>query len=143
MDCSDAYVKMCQKAEEIQRLWSPAEGDHFVDDLCHVSIVNPALLEYLNKSFKEGKRGSYTWLPRQDQLQEMVVSLFKGNCYWMMEECYKFMQLPYPMKSQSMEQIWLTFVMQQLYQKQWLPEKGEWIKKGPHGNSGEGLVAEG
>jgi hypothetical protein len=126
MDCTDAYVEMCRKAEEIQRLWSPAEGDHFVDELCHVSIVNPALLEHLNKSFKEGKRENYVWLLRQDQLQQMVISLFKGNCYWMMEECYKFMKLPYPVKSESMEQIWLTFVMREKFGKVW--DGASWIE---------------
>lgn len=47
MDCSDQYVKMCQKAEEIQKLWSPAEGDVFVDELCHVTIVNSMILDHL------------------------------------------------------------------------------------------------
>jgi len=29
MDTSPEYVKMCEKAEEIQKLWKPIEGDLF------------------------------------------------------------------------------------------------------------------
>jgi hypothetical protein len=50
----------------------------------------------------------------------MIIS-FSRNCYWMMEECYKFMKLPYP--SNRIHGADLDFVMQQLYQKQWLPGK--------------------
>jgi hypothetical protein len=117
---------MSKKAEEIQRQWAPAEGDVFVDELCHTSIVNPSILDHLNKSFKEGKRENYVWLPRQDQLQEIILPMFKGNCDWMLEECYKFIQLPHPVKSQSMEQIWLAFVMQELFAKNWNGE--DWME---------------
>ncbi len=126
MDCSDQYVRMSQKAEEMQKLWSPAEGDVFGDELCHVSVVNSMILEHLNKSMKEGEGGKYTWLPRQDQLQDIVLSMFERNCYWMFEECYKHLQLPHPTKPESMEQIWLLFVMKEKFGKIWDGEN--WIE---------------
>ena len=129
MDCSDLYVLMSRKAEEIQRLWAPAEGDVFADELCHTSIVTLSILDHLNRSFKEGKKNNYVWLPRQDQSQEMILPMFKGNCDWMPEECYKFIQLPHPVKSQSMEQIWLAFAMQEKFKKIWNGESWEKVEK--------------
>jgi hypothetical protein len=120
---------MSKKAEELQRLWAPTEGDVFADELCHTSFVTLSILDHLNQSFKEGKREYYVWLPRQDQLQEMILPLFKGSCHWMLEECYKFIQLPHPVKPQSMEQIWLAFVMQEKFAKTWNGEHWEEIKK--------------
>jgi len=126
MDCSDQYVKMCQKAEEIQKLWSPSEGDVFVDELCHVTIVNPMILDHLNKSLKEGKRKDYIWVPKQGQLQDMLLPMFERNCFWMFEECYKFIQPPYPAKIESMEQIWLSFAMREKFGKIWNDE--DWVE---------------
>jgi len=123
MDCSDQYVRMCQKAEEIQNLWSPQEGDVFADELCHVSIVNPMILDHWRT--KEKKKDDYIWLPRQDQLQALVFSIYEKNCYWMFEECYKHLQLPQPTKLESMEQVWLSFVMKERSGKIWNGEN--WI----------------
>ena len=126
MDCSDRYVQMSRKAEEIQRLWAPAEGDMFADELCHVSMVNRPILDHLNKSFNQGKRENYVWLPRQDQLQEMVLPMLEGNCHWMLEECYKFITLPYSLQLESMEQIWLAFIMKEKNGKIWDAEYEYW-----------------
>jgi hypothetical protein len=129
MDCSDLYVKMSKNAEDIQRLWVPSEGDMFADELCHVSMVSPSILDHLDRSLKEGTRERYVWLPRQDQLQEMILPVFKGNCYWMLEECYKFIHPPYSAKLESMEQIWLAFVMQEKFGKTWNGENWEVTRK--------------
>lgn len=32
MDCDSVYIKMCEKAEEIQQLWKPAGGDWYIFD---------------------------------------------------------------------------------------------------------------
>lgn len=83
----------------------------------------------LNKAMKNHPKEFSSFDPTknvQDQLQEMVISLFKGNCYWMMEECYKFMKLPYPVKSESMEQVWLTFTMREKFGKVW--DGASWIE---------------
>jgi hypothetical protein len=120
---------MSRKAEEIQRLWAPAEGDLFADELCHVSMVNRPILDHLNKSFNQGKRENYVWLPRQDQLQEMVLPMFEMNCHWMLEECYKFITLPYSPQLESMEQIWLAFIMKEKNAKIWNGEHWEEVRK--------------
>ena len=127
MDCSDQYVRMSQRAKEIQELWSPKEGDMFADELCHVSVVNPTILEHLGESLKDRRGKEYIWLPRQDQLQEIVLPMFENNCHWLFEECYKFLQPPCLTPCESMEQIWLSFVMKEKFAKIWNQEA--WIEE--------------
>ena len=110
-------------------MWAPAEGDLFADELCHVSTVSLPILDHLNKSFKQGKRENYVWLPRQDQLQEMVLPMFERNCRWMLEECYKFITPPYFPQLESMEQIWLAFIMKEKNGKIWNGEDWEKMRK--------------
>ena len=81
MDTSEEYIKMCQKATEVQAL---CEAD--------VEIESPSI-----------------WLPRQDQLQGMVEYTVGVN------------------KFNSMEQLWLAFVMSEKYNKKW--DGKDWIKK--------------
>ena len=61
--------------------------------------------------------GGFTWLPRQDQLQEMSEyfpsTLLLNSMFWnFAKDCY----LP---DEASMEQLWLAFVMKELHNKQW------------------------
>jgi len=141
MDCGSIYIKMCEKAEEIQEQWleHDTEGDY--------AVVGKMIEEYngfwtLKKGsiLIVGNDGEYDltitnrgeidgtgaiWLPRQDQLQEMVddkayaftsvkLAVFFGNNanYLGLDD------------SSSMEQLWLAFVMKEKYQKVWNGE--EW-----------------
>ena len=87
MDTSPEYIKMCEKAEDIQALrpyWME-EGDYFA--ICgekrfdHVDICT-----YNNEGFSGGihtsetdggsvKRANIVWLPQQDQLQNIFFEL--------------------------------------------------------------------
>jgi hypothetical protein len=90
-----------------------------------------------------------TWLPRQDQLQEMVSQkMFEDtgcdkniSCQLVLEEFiswYENYRINWLEKfdkgsniqkfPESMEQFWLVFVMYDLYNKIWSKEKGKWIK---------------
>ena len=120
---SGAYIKMCEKAEEVQRLrpiqlgdWYAAQGNRCV---CVIgSLAHPKLTADLFL-------GKDTWLPRQDQLQEMmpmplsiVIDDFRNFCLqdgqvWLFG---------------SMEQLWLAFVMRDKYNKVW--DGQDWVQKG-------------
>ena len=105
MDTSERYIKMCVKAEEIQKLDKDEDNNFY---------------EYSPYPNCHGHHMP-VWLPRQDQLQEMVVkeeevpnklsyrfalwTLFSGN------------------KFTSMEQLWLAFVMKEKFNKIWGGEK--------------------
>ena len=89
MDISPEYIKMCEKAVEIQKLaprnevknwWSP-------DDLM-------------------------VWLPRQDQLQEMCEN--KGEDFFI----FAFRSGSHPLLD-TYEKLWLAFVMKEKYGKVW------------------------
>jgi len=98
MDTNKKYVKMCEKAEDIQKLWQPQCGDIMYDENwglikgsnpglvmlstfrilkgdgwkgeVHASFYSYQSNGFKNlKKFKEGK----IWLPRQDHLQEMFI----------------------------------------------------------------------
>jgi len=63
------------------------------------------------------------WLPRQDQLQEMV----KYQFYSLLELCWGFAQSKNGWGFDSMEQLWLAFVMKEKYGKVWV--KDDWVKE--------------
>ena len=132
MDTSKEYINQCEKALEIQALkpcgnpeyWS--YGDIFSDGV-NVFVCTPAHFPVSGLIF----------LPRQDQLQEMMIPKDEQDCLnkyvvllddfqeWVLE---KGIGLEWSYLIQvSMEQLWLAYVMHEKYQKIWA--NGEWIKE--------------
>lgn len=161
MDISETYIKMCEKAEEIQALWKPSTGDWFTPKLNldmggSDDIFKPQQEVSVNTHWMKGKgycNGDIadwgedywcdgcaqietkwlTWLPRQDQLQEMVKrgqeDFFPYNLLWRL---YRAISPDskgniYNSEFTSMEQLWLAFVMKERYQKIWTGQ--DWIKQ--------------
>ena len=152
MDTSERYIKMCD-CPEIQDglIWQAW-------DYCHCEIENKVVVlsgyetdagcyghevpsygydgdDNIIGTWKENNgcegEGNHIWLPRQDQLQEMfggwpleLLDKFYTFCMW--DE--QFEELRDKMTPISMEQLWLSFVMKELYQKVWDEAKGEWVK---------------
>jgi len=105
MDVSKEYVKMCKEAKEIQKGWK-----HRAGDFCCPGFDNIIWIVGFNVGFDKLDRGNLIWLPRQDQLQEMVnennlTALLQDFISWLSKECNL------PMHNTSMEQLWLVFVM--------------------------------
>ena len=159
MDTSETYIKMCEKAEEIQELkirnqrgsYSMDRGIYDSWDECYYAIpleVHPSLGGgirydiYLYQAFHhihlpqnliyyDSYMDEAIWLPRQDQLQEMVIygTLNKDGLgsllsrFWVFCSC-KYMEEPTFWVFTSMEQLWLVFVMKEKYNKVWDGE--EW-----------------
>ena len=129
MDTSETYIKMCEKAEEIQRGHKPELYDLravWIPKQQRTPPDGTAMLgEY--KVYEIDEFG--IWLPRQDQLQEMVD--WKGfdiSIDWHSLPC-KFYWAKDPLETQgvngdSMEQLWLAFVMKEKYNKVWA--NNEW-----------------
>ena len=136
MDTSEQYIKMCEKAKEIQKSHKWELGSFYYmpkDGEC--AIYSSKCREYSRfATISDGEEFAlddpFIWLPRQDQLQEMLVfpsGTFKDN-FWTALFCLnewgfesKFIDY-IPM---SMEQLWLAFVMKGKYNKVWTGE--EWI----------------
>lgn len=115
MDTSETYIKMCRKARGIQRLKPDGSQGEFV--YCEREVY---------QEVDDRPLTPYIWLPRQDQLQEMVnedwAITFAHFCVWFSK--YELILLG---DIKSMEQLWLAFVMKEKYGKVWDGE--DWIKQ--------------
>ena len=156
MDTSEQYVKMCEKATEIQ---SAYEQEDARKSACHcrdypewVSIpskgkmcpdhgnmggnfcswcARPLIDRQVEWStyYTTCKGSNEVWLPRQDQLQEILgVKLPANGLFAISEWCQKMNYLEHQRVNGvlasscpyfSMEQLWLAFVMREKYGKVW------------------------
>jgi hypothetical protein len=140
MDTTKEYIEMLKKATEIQELWVPAKGDiALVEDKIRIfkgiSSVKRYIFDYkeFNDPFFDSRTiavdylSTCVWIPRQDQLQEMVldnwdigslISAFNDFCHNKND-----MGFGYPKPTcnyfKSYEQLWLAFVMKELFNKTW------------------------
>jgi len=148
MDTSKEYIKMCQKAKEIQKLLDKCNyGNQLV--FGNTFLLQGYEVNWL-KQYGNGKKceqwvtdywtsdnptfyGKNTiWLPRQDQLQEMVkekdllnlCDRFDLGLRENIDGIYSYTD--YHKTFKSMEKLWLAFVMKEKYNKTWNGE--EWKK---------------
>lgn len=146
MDTSEKYILMCEKAEEVQEAWKPDKGDFFILGIINtrskhfaISILGCHWAECEScRTEVDDLRDECTWLPRQDQLQEMVYHeavepwLILDDIHSTITPFSTETEVPISIKSQyakftSMEQLWLAFVMHEKYQKRWSEKDNEWI----------------
>ena len=122
MDTSETYIKMCD-CKEIEKNHNWAEGDYcvFRRDYIqgHWCIFRGQVILYASGGVDDiiDKVGGI-FLPRQDQLQEMVDSpaiewLIDKFWYWAREQHNVSPTL------NTMERLWLAFVMKERYNKEW------------------------
>jgi len=158
MDCSSEYIKMCN-CPEIQGIMIKDEfinGDWFAYyepkafgkryEKPHIQVVGSTFYEFTRDYLREHKHLSIVgydegdcelvwgneviWLPRQDQIQEMVkkdsINIELNKFYvFCLEKNYAGHNLPTAIFS-SLEQLWLAFYMYEKHNKIWNGEK--WIK---------------
>ena len=116
MDCSETYIKMCEKAVEIQGKWEPNPmGGDFVCDEPHASgrwtVTDDRWLRCVHD----------VWLPRQDQLQEMFPKQdsFHLDVIFFRNMILKFGSDFLSHQADSWEQVWLILVMKEKFNKVW------------------------
>ncbi len=127
MDISENYIKMCEKAKEIQANWVANSGDFVV--ICkrktNGEYASPSVqVITFNRITAYWKDDFHIWLPRQDQLQAML----ERDLWWKINHFYEWVWDgvgAYLCDSPSMEQLWLAYVMAERYNKQWV--NGDWI----------------
>lgn len=155
MDTTHNYIIMCD-TKDIQKTWQPEEGDIFWDariDATQASIekISKGLMTFsrrlglgivakgivlcdcgeeieLYPFDKFYPQDNCIWLPRQDQLQNMAWESLGTYCSnkmnsltWGIWDFYNSID-----DLDSMEQLWLAFVMKKKFNKVWTG--GEWIK---------------
>ena len=118
MDTSETYIKMCN-CEEIQGQVPTWEMTDFYGQ--RVLRKNGEIMGYEFPG---------PWLPRQDQIQEMMLGI---NKYWerifpfMFNERLFFWNKKHGIQGEktSMEQLWLAFYMHEKHGKVWDGDKWE------------------
>ena len=121
MDLTETYIKMCEKAEEIQ-----SQASFSPDDFVYNSGHDRVIVAGYHDEDGEWLRGKNPiWLPRQDQLQEMVHPEVTD---WVKAVMLRDFLKDYCDDGASMEQLWLAFVMKEKYGKIWDGEN--WIEGG-------------
>jgi len=140
MDFTRKYIKMCEKAREIQEKWRPRVGDWVVDvwnkerPLVISAISDDCNYLYLLSQLANSKDDIYLnhiskvfCIFTQDQLQERVTDkgYFRVS---LIELFYRFANKNID-KHTSMEQLCLAYVMWVKYKKIWDEDKEKWIKK--------------
>ena len=142
MDTTKEYIEQCEKAEEIQPCLNNEDGVGgtwvYGNILYHTAPMNQphdrvgyyhVTDEMAVRRCKEcGNEKDYIksskaiWLPQQDQLQDMI----KSECpLALFLKFYRWMDLTdIAGFDDSMEQLWLAFVMKEKYNKVW--DGNEW-----------------
>lgn len=149
MDLSKEYIAMCN-VPEIQDNYSiPKAGDFISVGEIGIEIV----LDYEVRDFTidderqglvvicdtegliEYRKGSFIWLPRQDQLQEMIGGdqvryFYTDYSYDTMPNHWELYREPYENEQkrydgQSIEQCFLKVIMAEKFNKIW--KNGEWL----------------
>lgn len=140
MDRSRAYIGMCGRAQEIQRLWAQSYGDFFVGENQRVTcwIRDHNHTTKIKSGFRVTTRENiiricrYVWLPRLDQLIEMAQipgrryeSVTQDFFDWSKRSYADIAPKPGNVFN-SLEQLWLGFVMQQKFGRNW--QRARWRK---------------
>lgn len=140
MDTSETYIKMCEKADEIQTLHREVRHENtgkwksgdfwttvFDCDRSRAFVVPDYLDAWADEPHYLHHPSEVIWLPRQDQLQEMVrldaITLTQLLADYVIGHKLDPAKLPQP----SMEQLWLAFVMQEKYNKVWNGEEWQFV----------------
>ena len=138
MDTTKTYTKMCEKSEEIQKLFNPDNRFNFLWDY---SLRERCQIYYRYSGYKtfdiwsagyagkhvwetdDGYEWTCIWLPRQDQLQEMLAApLMPIHLIHRLNEWWQGLGYWLDKTEWSMEQLWLAFVMKEKYNKVWSGE---------------------
>jgi len=127
MDKSSEYIKMCESAKVIQKQWKPEFGDFFVSMSLGLTSACQSIRSDLEKKASYLKTINAVWLPKQDQLQEMVIEKYATP--WDLTIAFSNVLMgdktSYFDNFDSMEKLWLAFVLLEKYKKKW--KDGAWV----------------
>lgn len=137
MDNSKEFIIKCEKAVEIQKQWKPQSGDWFsaehttwvVGNALIDEKMGPIPVEILKEPCGWGCKEKLIWLPRLDQLQEIICKDWglQTICAYI-ESFSKSLYGSSVTITGTMEQLWLAYIMYELYQKKWDDDKEDWYE---------------
>jgi len=131
---TENYIKMCEKAEEIQKSNINIGKRHFSNQDFVAYNFGEGLKVYVcNEISWYWTIQDLIWLPTQEQLQEMILSNPNADFQplWLISK-FKFFTDRINIGSMgtgienSMNELWLAFIMKELYHKIWTDK--QWKK---------------
>jgi len=149
MDTSKEYIKMCEKAKELQsshtlkigdyvvRFWRPENAGWRIRSSAGDGIVNWISIDshtIIGNNWAH-YRDEVIWLPYQDQLQELLkdshtLGAILRGLYWFYDDdvTCKCAEIGIARRKMldTIEQFTLAFVMDELYKKKWNDEGERW-----------------
>ena len=158
MEQERKYFLMCKNAKEIQKQWIPKFGDDVWDRYLFTAVSGTILhyhyiVKYCNYIKNEFvlftsddrnvitlPRGmNFIWLPRQDQLQEMIgIKYYISSLNFIKQELIEKSIPQYHDQFNSMEQLLLSLVMEKNYDKVWNGK--DWIIKKEKNNESKAVL---
>lgn len=124
MDTSPEYIKMCD-CKEVQKQYKRQEGD-----VLYYRNGKSSHRHRLGEPDHLVNKSAWIFLPRQDQIQEMIYRLvcdyrvLQDFATWCMAQRHKDMKL---IKDRTLEQLWLMFFMWRTHYKLWDYNNQGWI----------------
>jgi len=137
MDTSPKYIKMCEKAEELQKMYLIGEYPH--DETIKDFLAckkHKSLIVWTGDQFDCGLFGAdknyVIWLPRQDQLQAIILEKHPtwDWLHLLSQACCSGSVIPCGWID-SGEKYWFAFAMREKYHKVWDTQKEEWCPINP------------
>jgi len=123
MDILKTYIKMSDHPL-IQEHWKPRKGDYVLQ---RDGLFRPIGESYIYSGGGFGLlpvQVNYCWLPRQDEIQEMIGLEYTTPDAGSLQELTDF-ALDYNYNLDSMEQLWLAFYMHEKHELIW--DGAKWI----------------
>jgi hypothetical protein len=111
----------------VQKQWKPEFGDFFVSISLGLTSTCQTIVSDLEKKVSYLKTIKAVWLPKQDQLQEMVIEKYATS--WDLAIAFSNVLMAdnasYFDYFDSMEKLWLAFIMLEKHKKKW--KDGGWV----------------
>ncbi len=127
------YILMCKGVTEIQKQWTPKEGDLTwnSEEIILLDNLTPTLLGKEWDELWDDSNPNIWWLPRQEDLQQIfkeekqvsediTLLLFKRYIADLGSVCAQC-------EGMSIIKAWLCCIMEKLYAKEWDSESKTWV----------------
>ena len=120
MDTSEQYIDMCEKAIGVQQLCV-----EYGKNYNWYKSLFLTKQHHVYESWYQYKHGENIWIPRQDQLQDILGDY--NICMQLIYGSVEYSDYPNATNFTTMEQLWLAIVMKTKFDKRWSGTK--WISE--------------
>lgn len=133
MDTTKIYVDLCKKARPIQKIWRPEVGQYYYDPAPHrYEKPGVKIIKNMGTGFKKtsSDRQSRIWLPRQDELTDLIAKNKKITSWCMLildfNDWIQKMEYEGGQQKESIEQMMLHYYMGTCHNMVWFYAAGAW-----------------